>query len=185
MKHVVFVAPFFMTQTVRFLGALVSEPGARVSLVHQESLDRLDAGVRERLAASRRLPDVFDPRALVAGVGALAAETGAAPQRLLGILENLQEILAEARVRLGLPGLDPDRALGFRDKGAMKDRLRSAEVPCAAAAKARSPEEAAAVARELGFPLVAKPPDGAGAKQTFRIPDADALEDALLRWPPH
>jgi biotin carboxylase len=61
----------------------------------------------------------------------------------------------------------------------MKDALRSAGLPCARHRLASSPQEAVAFAREVGFPLVVKPPAGAGAKATFRVDDARQLGGAM------
>ena len=43
----------------------------------------------------------------------------------------------------------------------------------------RTRGEARAFAADVGFPLVVKPPDGAGAKATFRVDGPEALEQAL------
>ena len=45
----------------------------------------------------------------------------------------------------------------------MKDVLRAAGVPCARHGLARSAEEAWAAVERCGFPVVVKPPAGAGA----------------------
>ncbi len=53
--------------------------------------------------------------------------------------------------------------------------LRAAGVPCARHRLADSAAAAASFAEEVGFPLVVKPPAGAGAKSTFRLDDANDL----------
>src|SRR2546430_8697078 len=66
----------------------------------------------------------------------------------------------------------------------MKSVLRAAGVPCARYRLARSATEAAGFAAEAGFPLVVKPPAGAGAKSTFRLDDAEDLRVWLSAAPP-
>ena len=66
----------------------------------------------------------------------------------------------------------------------MKEVLRAAGVPCARHQLVRAPEEALAFASAVGFPLVAKPPAGAGAQATYRLDDADALRSWLAAIPP-
>jgi hypothetical protein len=66
----------------------------------------------------------------------------------------------------------------------MKDVLRRAGIPCARHRLAQRAAEARSMAAEIGFPLVAKPPAGAAAKNTFRIDDPQALEEYLRVVPP-
>jgi biotin carboxylase len=79
--------------------------------------------------------------------------------------------------------MDVRTAFNVRDKSQMKETLRAAGIPCARHALVRSPGEALAFADEVGFPLVAKPPDGAGAQSTFRLDDGDMLRGWLAAVP--
>jgi hypothetical protein len=56
----------------------------------------------------------------------------------------------------------------------MKEVLRAAGVPCARHQLVRRTEEATTFLAEVGLPLVAKPPAGAGAQATYRL---DTLDD--------
>jgi ATP-grasp domain len=62
--------------------------------------------------------------------------------------------------------------------------LRAAGVPCARHRLAESAAAAADFAAAVGFPLVVKPPAGAGAKSTFRLDDGGDLESWLDVAPP-
>src|SRR5205823_5977959 len=66
-----------------------------------------------------------------------------------------------------------------RDKAQMKAVLREHGIPCARHRLAASEGEAWAFAAEVGYPLVVKPPAGAGAESTYRADDAEALAGAL------
>ena len=105
-------------------------------------------------------------------------------QRLLAVLEQLQVPLAQVREHLGIPGMDVVTAGNFRDKAQMKTVLRAAGVPCARHRLARSATDATDFARLAGFPLVVKPPAGAGAKSTFRLDNAGDLSAWLDISPP-
>ena len=61
----------------------------------------------------------------------------------------------------------------------MKTVLRAAGIPCARHQLVTGASEAVAFAEEVGFPLVAKPPAGAGAQATYRLDDVDALRGWL------
>lgn len=183
MRNVVFVAPFFLDTTVRFLQAVASLPDARVSLVSQDPLELVPQQVRKGLAAHRRLSDGMDPQQIADAVRSIARETGPV-DRMLGALEQLQVPLAEIRELLRIPGMGVESARNFRDKSRMKTVLRDAGVPCARHALAGSREDAVRQATDIGFPLVVKPPAGAGGKGTYRVDDLDALRDVLGAAPP-
>jgi biotin carboxylase len=183
MPNAVFVAPFAMEATLRFVSAATQVEGARVGLVTQEPLERLDSAVRGRLAGHWRVDDCLDPAQVVAGARGVASQLGGM-DRLVGTLEQLQVPLAQARATLGLPGLSPEAAENFRDKARMKTLLRRAGLPCARHRLATSLDEAWAFVRDVGFPLVAKPPAGAGAKATWRVDDAAGLERVAAETPP-
>src|SRR5215831_14069853 len=80
--------------------------------------------------------------------------------------------------------MDAATAHNFRDKAQMKSVLRAAGVPCARYRLAESAAAAASFADEVGYPLVVKPPAGAGAKSTFRLDDSGDLKVWLDVAPP-
>lgn len=178
MTTVVFVAPFFLETTLRFVEAVAALPGVRTGLVSQDPVERLSGPLRRRLAAHRRVADGLDPRQIADAVRSLAREIGP-PARLIGALEQLQVPLGEVRDALGIEGMSAEIARNFRDKGRMKDVLARAGVPCARHARAADPEAVLAAAKTVGFPLVLKPAAGAGAKSTYRIQDVEELRGAL------
>jgi biotin carboxylase len=106
-------------------------------------------------------------------------------ERLVGALEQLQVPMAYAREVLSLDGMDVQTALNVRDKSRMKTVLRAAGVPCARHQLVTSPGDAWGFAEAVGFPLVAKPPAGAGAQATYRLDDVTALRGWLEAIPPH
>ena len=184
MRRAVFVAPFHLDTTVRFLHAAAGLPGVRLAVISAEPAERLPAAVAGRLAGYRQVGDALDSCTLAAAAADLAGDLGGPPERLLGVLEHLQVPLAEAREQLGIDGMSVAAAHNFRDKGRMKDVLRAAGVPCARHKLVSDPAEAEAFARAVGFPLVVKPPAGAGAKSTHRLEGAADLGQALALFRP-
>jgi phosphoribosylaminoimidazole carboxylase (NCAIR synthetase) len=173
--HVVYVVPFFMEATLRFVAGAASLPRVTLSVISQDPQNALPPELVPRIRAHWRVADALDPAQIVAGVRQLHANV-APVERLIGSLEQLQEPLAVARAQLGLPGLSVEAARNFRDKSRMKDVLRAHGLPCARHRLVGSPADAQAFVREVGFPVVAKPPAGAGAANTYRLDDAGALE---------
>lgn len=186
-RAVVFVAPFALESTLRFVHAAAALPGVHLTVVCQEAEASFRAKAGEAItglvSAFVRCADVHDPDSLEAAVRGAAAHSGGRVDALIGILEPLQVPMAQVRERLGVRGMDPAEARGFRDKAHMKELLRANGLPCAAHLLATDPESALAFARTT-LPLVAKPPAGAGAKDTFRVDTLDQLVDWMRREPP-
>lgn len=183
MRTAVFVAPFFMDTTMRFVREAAGLSGVRLALLSQDPIEKLDPRIRSRLVAHRRLANALDPQQIADGVRAVARETGPV-DRVFGALEQLQVPLAEVREGLAIEGLGVRAARNFRDKSEMKNVLHAAGVPCARHRLIGSAEEARAFVAEVGYPVVAKPPDGAGGRNTYRIDDAGQLDQALTAAPP-
>jgi hypothetical protein len=178
-----FVAPFLLEATTRFVEAAARLPGVQLALVTSEPEDRIPAELRVTLAAHWRVDDALDPGQLAGAVQAVGGYLGPV-RRLLAVLEELQVPLAQVREQLGIEGMDVATAWNFRDKAQMKTVLRGAGVPCARHRLADSAAAALGFAEEVGFPLVVKPPAGAGAKSTFRLDDPDDLHVWLEAAPP-
>jgi hypothetical protein len=64
----------------------------------------------------------------------------------------------------------------------MKDALRAAGIPCAQSVGSADAAEIRAFAARVGFPLVVKPRDAAGASGTVRVDGAAELESALATF---
>jgi hypothetical protein len=181
--HAAFVAPFFMDATVRFLEGATHMNDVALSLISQDPVEKLPQALRHRLRAHYRVNNALDPDQLIYAAQALGRDIGPV-DRLFGPLEQLQVPLAAAREKLGLPGVDVNTALNFRDKSRMKDVLRAADVPCARHALVGSAEAAQAFVGKVGFPIVVKPPAGAGGKSTFRLDRLEDLGAYLQRFVP-
>jgi len=178
MTAVVFVAPFFLDATLRFVEAVADLPGIRTGLVSQDAAERLPPGLKSKLAAHARIADGLDPQQIADAVRGLARRLGP-PRRLVGSLEQLQVPLGEVRDALGIEGMGAEVAKNFRDKARMKTVLQRAGVPCARHQRVTSASEAREFAESVGYPLVLKPTSGAGAKSTYRVGDAGELGAAL------
>lgn len=176
MRNVVFIAPFPLETTMRFARALASLQGIRLLGVWQEAPRGDDRRLFHDVALVR---DGLDTRQLIAGVEQLRAKYGE-PDRILGVLEALQVQLAEVRTHFGVGGPSVDTAERFRDKALMKDTLRAAGIPVARHKLLHSFDDAASFVAEVGFPIVLKPPAGAGCKATWRVRDAEELKGALF-----
>jgi hypothetical protein len=168
---------------VRFAATAAQVPGVRLALVTTAPAEQVPPELARHLAGHWRVYDALDPGQIAAAVSGLSGQLGRV-ERLIGALEQLQVPLAQVREALGLPGMDVGTARNVRDKSRMKTVLAEAGVPCARHRLVTAPQDAFAFASTVGFPLVAKPPAGAGAQATYRLDDADALRSWLAAAPP-
>lgn len=174
-RNVIFVAPFPIDTTMRFVRAVSKLEDVRLLGVVHTPPEGPDARLYDDLV---RITEPLSARDIIDGVGVLKQRHGA-PHRVVGILEPLMVQMAEARRVHGVEGTRPEVADLFRDKNRMKDALRAAGIPVARHALLESEQGARAFAEEVGFPMVLKPPAGMGAKATFRVSSLDALLRAI------
>ncbi len=183
MATVVFVAPYVLDTTSRFLAAMVAVPDTRVVVVSSDPLERFPEAVRDGAAGHWRIHDCLDVEQLTGAVATLQHRLGGVDV-LTGILENMQVTLAEVRQRLGIPGLDVTTAENFRDKARMKAVFSEHGIPCARNARADSADDVRRILGEWDPPVVVKPLAGMGARNTFRLDDGAALDRWLAVDPP-
>ena len=174
-RNVVFVAPFLTETTMRFVRAVKGLEDVRLLGVCHSPPKGRSARVWDDLV---RVSDAMSGRDIIDAVDALRQRHGPIT-RIVGILEVLMVQIAAARAHFGIKGTGPDVAELFRDKALMKQRLTASGLPVARNALVHGAGEAETFARDVGFPIVVKPPAGMGAKATFRVNSAESLVQAV------
>lgn len=178
MPFVLFVAPNFTENALRFIRAFAGLPDVTLGLLSEEPMHLLPQELQGQISIHRQLKSVYDPEALT-GIAQILAQEFGKVHRIIGAVEQLQVPIAQVRERLGIEGMHVETALNFRDKARMKSLLREAGLPCARHRLVSSITEARAFAQEVGFPLIVKPPDGAGSLSTFKVRSSATLDQAL------
>ncbi len=173
---VLFLSPQHPFEMPRFTRGLV-EVGARVWGVGSDPVQSLPPLVRDNLTGYLRTPNILDEHDVIQRIEAWLG--GRIPDRVETLWEPLVVLAARLRERWGMPGLSVNAAIGFRDKGLMKQRAAAAGVRVPRARRASTPEQILSAAHEVGFPLVIKPISGAGSADTFRVDNAAELRSRL------
>lgn len=176
--HVVFVAPYFGANMMHCLKVFAELEDTRLGIITQEPEERMPPFLRERVAGHFRVSNSMDPDQLVLATRAFQKEWGRV-DRLLGYLEQLTLPLARAREVLGIDGIQPLVARGFRDKNRMKEVLAKAGLPVARQARVTNAEDARRFVGAVGYPIVLKPLAGVGTKDTMRVSTDEELLVAL------
>ncbi len=174
--NIIFVEPAFPYNQREFVRGLHAA-GANVIGIGERPVSHLDGELKRWLGDYLQIRSVVDEGALLAAVKAVQGKIWV--DRLEATVEA--HILAAAKVReaTGIPGTSTRTAWLCRDKPAMKEALRNAGVPCAQSTRALSPQDARDFAAAVGYPLILKPPAGAGASGTYRVDDERELERVI------
>ena len=174
--NVIFIEPSFPNNQRQFVRALKAA-GANVIGIGERPADYLNDEVKGWLSEYVQVRSVVHEPSLLKAVKAIQSAVWV--DRLEATVEA--HIMAAATVReaTGIPGTSTETAYLCRDKPAMKEALRNAGIACAQSTRARTPDEAREFARTVGFPLIIKPPAGAGASATWRVANSEELESVI------
>lgn len=174
--HVLFVEPAFPRNQRDFVRALAGV-GARVTAIGEAPASALDQELRGWLQGYEEVPSVTHREALEEAVRRVQEREWV--DRLEATVEAHIMPVAEVREATGIPGTSTRTAFLCRDKPAMKEVLREAGVPTAASTGTSSVEEVIAFAEDVGYPVILKPRDAAGASGTYRADDREQLDTAI------
>jgi carbamoylphosphate synthase large subunit len=174
--NVIFIEPSFPHNQREFVRGLHAA-GATVIGIGERPSSQLSDELRHWLSDYVQVRSVVHEPSLLEAVRLVQDKVWV--DRLEATVEA--HIMAAAAVReaTGIPGTSVKTAYLCRDKPAMKEALRNAGIPCAQSTRATTPGEAREFATKVGYPLIVKPPAGAGASGTYRVRDDDALERVI------
>ncbi|MGB7447919.1 MAG: ATP-grasp domain-containing protein [Ornithinimicrobium sp.] len=174
--NIVFVEPHFPKNQREFVRAL-SHAGAHVIGVGETPADYLDEELRSWMGHYEQVGSVTDVDQMTDVVRRVQSWVWV--DRLEATIESHTLPAALVRENTGIPGVSVHTTWLCRDKPSMKHALREAGVPTAASTGADTVEEVRQFAAAVGYPLILKPRDGAGAAGTSRVADDHELEVAL------
>jgi hypothetical protein len=174
--HVVFVEPRFPGNQKLFVKAL-AEIGATVTAIGEGSKDSLDDELKHWLTHYEEVGSVCDEGAVLRALQFVQNKKHV--DRIEATVEAHIMPIAKVREAAGIPGTTVKTAFLCRDKPAMKQVLREGGIPCAQSTAVGSAAEALEFAERVGFPLILKPRDGAGASGATRVDNAGELAAAL------
>jgi carbamoylphosphate synthase large subunit len=174
--NVVLIEPCFPANQREFARALHAV-GATVIGIGERPKESLDDELKAWLTHYEQVRSVVDEDTLIERVKWLQSRVWV--DRLEATVEAHIMAAARAREACTIPGTSTRTAWLCRDKPSMKEVLRQGGIPCAQSTGTASPDEVRDFARRVGYPLILKPRDAAGASGTFRADDDGSLERAI------
>ncbi len=175
--HVIFVEPGFPYNQREFPRALAAV-GAKVTGIGEAPLEMLDGELKSWLHAYEQVPSVVHQPSLHEAVRQVQKREWV--DRLEATVEAHIMPTAHVREACGIPGTSVKTSYLCRDKPAMKEALRQAGIPCAQSTGTDDPAEVRDFAKRVGYPLIIKPRDAAGAAGTWRVDDDAQLESVMV-----
>ena len=177
--HIVFIEPRFPANQKLFVRAL-AEIGATVTAIGEGSKESLDDELKRWLTHYEEVGSVCDEGAVLRALRFVQSRR--AVDRIEAVVEAHIMPIARVREAAEIPGTSVRTAFLCRDKPAMKEVLREGGVPCAQSIGASTAAEVQAFAERVGFPLILKPRDGAGAAGATRVDTTAELTAALATF---
>ena len=176
---VVFLEPCFPANQREFVRALAAV-GARVTGIGERPKSSLDPDLRRWLTHYEQIGNVTDEGEVEKTVRWLQGKVRVS--RLEAVVEAHVMTAAKVRERCNIPGTTVKTTFLCRDKPAMKEALTRAGIPCAQSLGSGDPAEIRDFVKRVGFPIIVKPRDGAGASGTERVTSFDELDRALATF---
>ena len=177
--NIVFVEPHFPRNQREFVRAL-AEAGANVLGVGETPVDYLDEQLKSWMQHYEQVSSVTDVGAMTHAVRKLQGLVWV--DALESTIESHTMPAAQVREATGIPGTSVHTTWLCRDKPSMKEALRRVGVPTAASTAASTLAEVREFAERVGYPLILKPRDGAGAAGTSKVEDDSELATALATF---
>ncbi len=174
--NIIFIEPSFPYNQREFVRGLHAA-GANVIGIGERPAEHLSGELKHWLADYIQVRSVVHEPSLLKAVK--LAQSKAWIDRLEATVEAHIMPAAVVREQTGIPGTSTETAFLCRDKPAMKEALRKNGIPCAQSTRAKTPQDARDFAAAVGYPLIIKPPAGAGASGTYRVRDEAALERVI------
>ena len=172
--HVILLAPHFPANQRRFLRGLKSV-GAMVTGIIDANIHNVDHEVLGMLDAAEVIDNVTSEEQVYRAVRKIQ-DRGPWVHRLEATVEAHVLTAARVRERTAIPGTPAETVLRCRDKVLMKSFLKEHGIPSAAHAGVETVDQLREFAESVGYPIIVKPRDGAGAAGTYRIDDAAGLQ---------
>ncbi len=176
--NVLMISPGFPVEQPYFTQGLAKQ-GAHVIGLGDQHESALPDTAKQALSAYVQVPSFTDDAAVTHQVMSLASKVGI--DRIECTWEPFMTLAAKLREKLGLPGMNLEQTIPFRDKEIMKQVLDRHGIRTPRHASTQTKDGVRAAAEEIGYPICVKPIAGAGSADTYRVNDPEELESVLMR----
>lgn len=178
----IYLSPHFPPNYYQFCVNL-NHLGVTVLGLADEPYDLLNPALKTALTEYYKVGNMHNYDELLRGVGYFTHRYGKI-DRIDSMNEYWLETEAQLRTDFNIPGLKSSDMPRIKRKSLMKQTFIRAGVAIARGKVAHTLAEARRLAKDLGYPLVAKPDVGVGAAKTYKIHNLQELEKFFEQKPP-
>ena len=174
------VSPNFPTSQESFARKLV-EKGVRVLGIGSENYDNLTDGLKNALTEYYKVNDLENYEEVLRGVAFLIYKHGVI-DRVESNNEHWLTLDSIIREQYNIPGLKPKNLDFTKYKSKMKERFIKAKVPVAKGQAVKTIKELEKAIKDIKLPVIAKPDNGVGAANTYKLFTQEDVENFRNTW---
>ena len=174
------VSPNFPISQESFARKLV-EKGVRVLGIGSENYDNLTDGLKNSLTEYYKVNDLENYEEVLRGVAFLIYKHGVI-DRVESNNEYWLTLDSIIREQFNIPGVKPKNLDFTKYKSKMKERFIKAEVPVAKGRAVKTIKELEKAIKDIKLPVIAKPDNGVGANNTFKLLSKEDVEIFENQW---
>lgn len=171
----VFFSPHFPSTGTDFCDRL-KKAGATVLGIGDAPYDALDKKLKDALSEYYRIPNMEDYEQTYRAMGHFIHKWGRI-DRFESLNEHWLDLEAGIRTDFNIEGIKLDYVKNIKRKSRMRASFRKAGVNVSAQRKTSERSGALDFLRRVGYPVVVKPDSGAGAAHTYKISNAQQLDE--------
>jgi len=164
-----------------FFAKELKEKGINVLGVGSESYDALSQTLKDNLAEYFRVNDLEDYEEVFRAVAFLTYKHGKI-DRIESNNEYWLELDARLREDFNVYGVKPKQLELTKYKSKMKTMFKEAGVRVAKGYAANNKEELNGILKKLELPLIAKPDNGVGSSNTYKLLTQRDVEEFINEW---
>ena len=174
------VSPNFPVMQEFFAKKLV-EKGVKVLGIGSESYDNLSDSLKSSLSEYYKVDDLENYEDVLRGVAHLIYKHGII-DRVESNNEHWLMLDATIREEFNIKGVKPTELDFTKYKSRMKEKFKNAKVPVAEGVAVSNISELNEAIKNIKLPVIAKPDNGVGASNTYKLLSNTDIEEFKKQW---
>ena len=174
------VSPNFPVMQEFFAKKLV-EKGVKVLGIGSESYDNLSDSLKSSLSEYYKVDDLENYEDVLRGVAHLIYKHGII-DRVESNNEHWLMLDATIREEFNIKGVQPAELEFTKYKSRMKEKFKNAKVPVAQGVAVSNISELNEAIKNIKLPVIAKPDNGVGASNTYKLLSNTDVEEFKKQW---